>query len=126
MDELVCCPKSTLVCLNTELVLIHHGFNLVEDDHHQRLNYVSVGLSIFQDECVWTCGVCRKQFRDVSAVKKHRELCQANNDKSFFSCHICEIEYETLHHLNAHYAQHYKDQLKERVTNALPGQLPFT
>ena len=72
--------------------------------------------------CVWTCGRCMKKFRDVNAVKKHRELCQSNNTRSLFSCHICEIEYETVHHLNAHYAGHYKEQLKEKVNNAIPGK----
>ena len=50
-------------------------------------------------------------------------LIHSGNAKSLFSCHICEIEYETVHHLNGHYAVHYKDQLRARVANETPGNL---
>jgi hypothetical protein len=67
------------------------------------------------------CPQCGKEFRDGNAIKKHREVCASLSGKSIFSCHICEIEYETAHHLNGHYAQHYKQELKEKLTNTNPG-----
>jgi hypothetical protein len=38
-----------------------------------------------------------------------------------FSCHLCGIEYKATHHLNQHYAQHYKAQLVETMANPESG-----
>ena len=55
-------------------------------------------------------------------MKKHSEVCPASGfNKSVFSCHICETEYESSHHLNAHYSLHYKEELKAKIASDTSG-----
>ena len=77
-----------------------------------------------QETCIWNCSQCGKSFVNSVAIKKHSEVCPASgSNKSVFSCHICETEYESSHHLNAHYAFHYKEELKAKIASDTTGML---